>query len=390
MSRLTDSIIRKLMRIPPFSWIHRQAESRRQFEILSHSFGKFLPNIPCLIVPDIEETERDVIISERILRAYRLASESHMPPSPDIWTFIKKSQSTFLSILDRGDPRQLAAYLCNMNRHDATTGTVQGNEEYNRIRRDSSYRNFVALMAKDKLLSLAEAVGVLPCENPEQGVYGQSFQIEEADLVGKISTAMGIDVTPPEIDGGLFKIKAGSGLFGERDLNAIFTANTLRQHGAQSVCEIGAGSGRVAYWSYRLGIRAYTLVDLPHINVIQSYYLLKALPDARVSLCGEPKGEIEILPCDADITRHFDLVLNQDSFPELSNDTVNRYLGWIKGHASAFLSINHESKPEFRGERQLSVAELIREIGGFSRQSRIPYWLRKGYVLEFYKVTPQG
>ena len=387
MRRLAASIVHKLLRIAPFSWIHRQAEFKRQVEILAHSFGKSLPDIPCLIVPDIEERERDVVIAERILRAYQRASRSHKPPSPDVWTFIKKSQASFLTMLDQGDPRRLAAYLCNMSRHDATTGTVQGNKEYDRIRRDSSYRRFLALMAKDKLLSLAEAVGVLPCENPEQGAYGQNFKIDGGELVEKISKVIGIDIAPPEIDGGLFKIKTGSAFFGERDLNAIFTAYTLRQHGAHSVCEIGAGSGRVAYWSYRLGIRSYALVDLPHINAIQSFYLLKALPDASVSLCGESSGEIEILPCDADITRRFDLVLNQDSFPELSGDTVNRYLGWIKGHASEFLSINHESKPEFQGKRQLSVADLIREIRGFSRQSRTPYWLRKGYVMEFYKVS---
>jgi len=59
----------------------------------------------------------------------------------------------------------LARYLCNMSRQDATIGTVQGDQEFKKISRDSNYRQFIALMTKDKLVSLAEAVGAIPCEN---------------------------------------------------------------------------------------------------------------------------------------------------------------------------------------------------------------------------------
>ena len=386
MRRLSAAVLRHIGRIAPRSWIDRN-ETSRQAAILAHYFGNAPSNVPCVIVPDIEETERDVAIAERIIKAYRLASPGHKVPDPDIWTAIKEGQAKFLALLNQDDPRALAEYLCNMNRHDATTGTVQGKDEYDRIGRDPSYRRFIALMTKDKLLSLAEAVGALPCENPEQDSHSKNFDANAVELVKKISRAIGVDISPPEIDGGLLKITIGAASFGERDVNAIFTAHMLRQRGARSVCEIGAGSGRVAYWSYRLGIHSYALVDLPHINSIQAFYLLKALPDAKVRLFGESSGEIDIVPCDVDIARRFDLVLNQDSFPELSHDTVARYLRWIKGHASEFVSINHESKPLFRGKEQLSVPELIEEIGGFSRRSRFPYWLRKGYVVECYDVS---
>jgi hypothetical protein len=52
-----------------------------------------------------------------------------------------------------------------------------------------------------------------------------------------------------------------------------------------------------------------------------------------------------------------------------------------------FVSINHESKPAYgAGFAQVSVPEIIREIGGFELQERYPYWLRRGYVVEVYRT----
>jgi hypothetical protein len=163
------------------------------------------------------------------------------------------------------------------------------------------------------------------------------------------------------------------------------------------MCEIGAGSGRVAYWSYRLGFRSYAIFDLPHINVVQGYYLLRSLPDARIALYGESDrihmpNRITILP---DFCVHemeadqFDLVLNQDSFPEINRDSVSEYLVWIKKASRQFFySINHENRPPSAGgDLQLNIPELIGEVGGYRRVSRVPYWLRKGYVEELYTIT---
>jgi hypothetical protein len=72
----------------------------------------------------------------------------------------------------RNDPEELATYLCNLSRHDAGLGIVQGNREYDRIVRDRSYRDFIALMTKDKLVSLAEAVGVLRLRTPSKARSG--------------------------------------------------------------------------------------------------------------------------------------------------------------------------------------------------------------------------
>ena len=354
---------------------------KKRIEIISHKFYK-APVIDYLIVPDITADEKDIFHAERLLKAYHKAVSDFHSPDFDIWTEISRQQSKFFSILKSNDPVLLANYLCNMSKEDATIGTVQGNLVYDRLVRDASYRKFVALMAKDKLVSLAEALGVLPIENPEQGIYGENIHENTQSLFENTCSFTGYDLTPPPIDGGLLKIKAGGALLSERDLNAIYTALTIKS--VNKVCEIGGGSGRVCYWSKMFGVNEYTIIDLPHINVIQGFYLLKSLSGA-VSLFGETDKEVRVMPCQILPSEKFDLVLNQDSFPEIEKNTVIAYLNWIKDHSDEFLNINFESKALFPNGQHLSVPELIKQIGGFKRMERIPYWLRKGYMLERYR-----
>ncbi len=383
---------------------HTANASWRAYEVLAHAFGEKLPSVPSVIVPDFAPTEQDVRIAGRLLNAYHraVAEETRRACAPkgDCWAWIRTLQPDFLGTLERNDPAELAAYLCNMGRRDATIGTDQGNLEYDKLQSDPAYRDLLALRFKDKLLTLAEAVGAVAYENPEQGPWGLALHTDADTLVSAIERVLGLDITPPPIDGGLLKIQTGRGLFCERDCQALFTAWSLRQilgpTDGCSLCEIGAGSGRVAYWSRRLGCASYTIFDLPHINVIQGYYLLKAQNEDRVSLYGEPRpsdaGGTTVLPyfaMDEVPPRSFDLVLNQDSFPEINAAIVRGYLSWIKTASRRyFLSLNHESKPITigGGSHQLSVPELVAETGGFHRVSRAPYWLRRGYVAELYRV----
>ncbi len=305
-------------------------------------------------------------------------------------------------MLRTGKAEQLASYLCNVSRHDASIGITQGDAEYARIRRDPSYRNFVAVMAKDKVVSLAEAVGSLSVENPEQGVYGHSLHVPLDELVAGISRQLGVSVAPPDIDGGMLKLRTSGGLFGERDANAIFTAWLLARLTASGpsrrICEIGAGSGRVAYWSRQLGMSTYTIVDLPHVNVVQGYYILKSVPGDRVRLYGEsanegaPAPDVTIWPSHAiaDLpTANFDLVLNQDSMPEMNRSTVDDYLDWIHEICDdQFVSINHESKSAYGKDlTHVSVSEAVDARGGFALRDRYPYWLRRGYVVDIYRTS---
>ena len=373
--------------------------------IVQHDAGGRKVSAKGVLVADKTPKSDDVAIASRLLRAFRAADPrdtyANDPKRRDLWTIIGGQQGPFLSILRQGTSEDLAAYLCNVSRHDASIGITQGNHEHQRIVADESYRDFLALMTKDKLVSLAEGVGSLAVENPEQGSYGVNLHVDPDELVVGISRRLGIDIAPPDIDGGLFKLKTNHGLFGERDANAIFTAWILMRAAkalnATRICEIGAGSGRVAYWAHRLGLTSHTIIDLPHVNVVQGYYLLKAEPEARIVLYGEEAkagAEVTIWPnhaLDELPSAEFDLVLNQDSMPEMSSATVRDYLEWIRRSCrGAFLSINHESKPVYaHGLTHVSVPEAVDAAGGLTLRDRYPYWLRKGYVVELYVVGSQ-
>lgn len=384
-----------------------RVERKRRDGMLQHPRSRLRSAPPGSIVPDKTPAPGDVAIATRLLAAHRRATES-APAEPgdaagnrDVWTVIAERQGRFASILERDDAEELAAYLCNVSRHDASHGITQGEGEYRRIVVDGAYRGFLLTMAWDKLVSLAEAVGAIPVENPEQGAYGEPPSQTPAELVDLISLRIGISIEPPDVDGGLLKLATGRGRFGERDANAIYTAWLMRaitdgRGELPRVCEIGGGSGRVAYWSHRLGLVSYTIVDLPMVNVVQGYYALKNLPGDAVSLFGEAPvgatpGRLQILPphAIAELTEPvFDVVLNQDSFPEMHAGTVAEYLTWIRTCcAGRLVSINHESEPPgVEGQSQVNVPEAIARAGGFAHERRSPYWLRRGYVVESYRV----
>ena len=397
---LRNKLVATAVRIPGVPRLLGLRGRRRRSWTIQH-YAKRRPAVTGRVVPDKARSEEDVAIAARLLDAYRAATRHAVASSgdrADLWTEISRTQGSFLAVLDRSDPHELADYLVNVSRRDASTGISQGDAEFARIGRDRSYQAFLASMTQDKLVSLAEAVGAVAVENPEGGSFGESIRLAPGLLVERIGERLGIDIAPPDIDGGLFKVDTGSGLFGERDANAIYTAHllarTLKDEASPTVLEIGGGTGRVAYWSNRLGLKSYSIVDLPRINVVQGYYLLKALSLDQVRLYGEESRsseEVHIVPDHALPTdgRRLDLVLNQDSLPEMNADTARDYLLWIRDSADRFLSINHESKPAYgRGQRiEVSVPEVIAGIDGFEVQLRFPYWMRRGYVVELYRVA---
>ncbi|MBA3746903.1 MAG: putative sugar O-methyltransferase [Solirubrobacterales bacterium] len=317
----------------------------------------------------------------------------------DLWTMIAEAQQDFARLLARDDPQQLAAYLCNVSRHSASHGIAQGRMEYERIQHDSRYRDFVVRMAHDKLILLAEAVGAIAPDNPEQGELGRGVRSRPEDLVERIEQRLGLTIAPPAVDGAMLKLQTSRGLFGERDLNAIYTAHLLSglragKDAPTSVCEIGGGTGRVALWARRMGLQSYAIIDLPLVNVVQGFYAMKTMPPEDVILYGErPPGSatgcVQILPphaVDELGDTSFDLFLNQDSMPEMDGAIAARYLAWIaRVCREAFVSINHETKPPYGdGMAHVSVPEMVDQVGGLRLQSRYPYWLRRGYVVEIY------
>jgi hypothetical protein len=168
----------------------------------------------------------------------------------------------------------------------------------------------------------------------------------------------------------------------------IYAASRLRAVGPmRTVVEIGAGYGAMAYWAVRLNtIDRYTIVDLPIVNVLQGYFLSKAI--GEVTLFGEPQGRIAVLPNTAlgEIETPVDLVINKDSMPEMPEDAMLEYLTWARSSCRSFFSYNQEARADFQGEKQNNVPHGVETVGGFELVRRDASWVRRGYVEEIYRV----
>jgi hypothetical protein len=161
--------------------------------------------------------------------------------------------------------------------------------------------------------------------------------------------------------------------------------------------EIGAGFGGTCFWLNKLlpqGIANYTIIDMPYINVCQAYFLAKAFGSEKVRLCGEtetPATRFTIIPpwAKSEVLKdEINLLLNENSMPEMPENVVKDYLSWAKTKLSGvFFSYNQEAFAGFATDNhvpQTLVPKAVLETGGYTRLSRRISWLRRGYVEEVY------
>lgn len=349
-------------------------------------------------------TKEDILLTSRLLASYEKACFDReykiKLQNSDMWDFLEQGpHSDLINLLKKRDVKKIAYYLCNMSGMGATHGITQGTLEYRKITTESPYRRWLEMYNLDKLILLAEALGIITRKNPEQGESDLSITLEE--MISQIELCLKIPILPPDIEGLLYKIKTKKGSFHNRDIMSLYTAwrikGILKEVKKPNVCEIGCGLGKTAFYAYEMGIKRYTLIDLPHVNILQGFYLIKSLPAATIVLYGEKesvkKDAIYILP-DWWLGKEkyilFDLVLNQDSFPEIDKQVVANYLKDIKRLSRYyFLSVNQESRNTMMidGIKQNIVNELTMEVGGFELVYRYPYWLREGYVEELFKIS---
>lgn len=298
-------------------------------------------------------------------------------------------QRDFAVALDRGDLAAVAADLAALGKSHVAQGTLGGARQHQRAQ-DPLFAERLARWTYDKLVSLAEAVGALPLENPEAGRWGHNALADPAELFASIEDALGADLGPPSHIGGHLGIEVGKGrVIHMRMIDAIYAAWALRQLADRSgsgdgarIAEIGAGLGLTAVYAQRLGLTDYRLYD-PAVNgAIQAYVMIGAGID--LSLPGERADGtaiVDVRDFGAAKPGSIDLLLNIDSLPAIDRGEAVAHLAEARrlgiGH---FLSINQEA----RLPGQTPVAELVRLAGGFRRVSRHRHWLRAGYAEECY------
>lgn len=368
----------------------------RSSRFFSHKMPKGFPSVQGE-VRNINITESDILIAKRILISFNKAltdenAYTRGRKDEDMWDVIKEqAHSDFFKTISSNDPHKIAEYLGNMHRYGITQGITQGADDYRAILSSTKLKRRYITLVKDRIISLAEMLGILPFENPEQGRCGENIYRDTDQIVDEIGKKIGIDIIPPDIDGGMYKLKLKRGYFDSRDILSLYTAWRISKlvTPKSAVSEIGGGLGKVALYSSRLNFLNYSIFDLPQINVIQAWYLIKS--GVETSLYGEVEKEnsTKILPYWKFPNGQYDLVLNEDSFPEIRKSTVVDYLKKIKGNAKFFFSINQESEASLvsgTDKQQLIVSQTVDKLGGFKRIYRFPFLLRNGYVEELYEI----
>jgi hypothetical protein len=373
------------------------AQRLREERILAHVATGGSPNINLVTRPAVDTPARPRI-AERLLRAYkRAASEEPLTPmrrnASDLWTeLVRKEFDELIKIIETEDVGSLSRFLMNFGKgyswFGGLTFSVDG---YNKRNRDEQA---VALSYYDKLICLAEAAGVLPVEHPEHGRWGENLHADIANVIDELEKELNISIAPPLGVVPVSGVDTKKGVFHYRHINGIYVAWRMRSlvPPESGICEYGGGNGIAAYYAWRIGLRNYTIFDLPIVNLFAGHFLLNALGEEAVTLYGEdPRPEtIALKPywkCLDCGQRAFFLAMNQDSFPEIDAGLVMQYLSAISNTTERyFLSINQESQGAMAETRQLNIPLLVKLSGHYRRLYRFRYWVREGYVEELYEI----
>ncbi len=380
---------------------HPSAARKRQDFLICHPFVKGAPHVELVDVPAGDRPGRQAS-ARRLLNAWKLASAQESAcalerADSDLWTnLVRKELGELLDICAADDAQALATYLMHFGEQYTWFGGLTFSLDGYVTGETATRRLRAALTYHDKLICLAEALGVLPLEHAEHGRWGDNLYSDVNAVLAKIEQQLNISLGPPLGAIPVTGLKTDRGVFHYRHLNAIYTAYLIAQLVSNDtpVCEFGGGLGAVALYARRMGLLDYTLYDLPITNLFAGNFLINALGADSVTLLGESgtKDSIKILPywkCLEAPDGIFGLSLNQDSFPEIDEELVKQLLQQIRRMTREyFVSINHESQNEMTPTRsQLNISAILKDESGFARISRTKYWMREGYVEEVYRLA---
>jgi hypothetical protein len=252
-----------------------------------------------------------------------------------------------------------------------------------RLMENEAMARGLARTCKMKLVTLGDALGVTALDNPEAYcAHPEPAPAPETDeLLDRIERALGFRIDFPNPFPNEFGLATRRGIAGYRAINALYQAHRIRTLVARirnpRILEIGGGTGRTAYYAHKLGLKNYSIVDLPFTAISQGYFLGRTLGPDSVAADGDPAtgDKVKLYAPETFFASRarYDLIVNVDSLTEMGLETASAYWAAIRSRAARFLSINHESN-EF----------TVRQLPGAAPETRYPYWMRRGYVEELY------
>lgn len=328
----------------------------------------------------------DKELIKRIIAAYQRVTQADLGES--MWTvFFTKYHQPIHQKLIEGNEKAVTEIL----RHPETSDLFYGfdilTKTFHGIFNKKSAQKAYAKACLDGLVRFAESVGAISIDNPASK-FKNRMLCKTEDILAGIDKAC-IPFSMPNPFESEYGLGSSRGVISYRVPQALYQAWRIKQllKGIQNprVLEIGAGLGRTAFYANELGIKDYTIVDLPITTVAQAYFLGRALGEENICLGGEQfdgdQNRVKIVAPEIFLAedKTYDLILNVDSLTEMDFDVAQSYWNKIKVSTNIFLSINHEAN-KFR-VRDLFVEDLNSLI-----VHRGLYWMRKGYVEELIQI----
>ena len=324
------------------------------------------------------ESADDRRLIDRLIESYALRSERPTGQWADI--FLDRHADISAAFAGRDRPR-----IEEILRNPASSDIFFGFDSTGKSLRAAGLRiedRRAPRLALDGLATFADALGARTIELPENYYFWRVNRLDADEVLDQIDGALGFRIPVPNPFPAEYGLVSGRGIVSFRVPQAMYqawrVARLVKGIARPKVLEIGGGLGRTAFYARQFGIRDYTIVDIPVSSLAQGYFLGRTLGEESVALFGEAAAEdrVKIVPPGffLDGTERYDLVVNVDSLTEIGRAAADQYWSAIKTRADKFLSINHEAN-------EFTVAQLIRDAGN-ARSSRMPYWLRRGFVEE--------
>jgi hypothetical protein len=328
----------------------------------------------------------DKELIKRIITAYQRANQADLGKS--MWTFFfTKYHQPIHQALINGDEKTVTEILRKPETSDLFYGFDVLTKSYHGVFRKKRAREAYAKACLDGLVRFAESVGAVSMDNPTYEFKKRTFWKTE-DVLAQLDKVC-IPFSMPNPFANEHGVGSSRGVIAYRVPQALYQAWRIKQllDGIQNprVLEIGAGLGRTAFYAHELGIKDYTIVDLPITMVAQAYFLGRTLGEENICLDGEQSDDdqdrVKIVAPETFFaeSKTYDLVLNVDSLTEMNFSVAQAYWEKIKISTNIFLSINHEAN-KFR------VRDLLVEDLNSLNVQRGLYCMRQGYVEELIQI----
>jgi putative sugar O-methyltransferase len=368
-----------------------------------------IPNRPILIPRQqylLSDTARLELCSD-LIESYHLAIK--VDPDRDnvsnLWdSILKKNANSIFKILDEKDARKLNVFLGNLFLQNDFWGIGGGELNYTQ---GSKLTRFCML---SQLAGILEYFGISQRECAEQGAQGRVLQSDLDFSILELEKKLGFKLDFPRISNA-YGMEIGGRFFDLQTLEHIYVTvkaiEALKTSGikdCENILEIGAGFGGACHWiNQQIDFSRYFIVDLPIANLYQGWFLSNIYGRDKVKLYKDFLSykhvdnvnkckDIYIIPANSeseiDSRIKFNLAFNENSFPEMPEAAVVRYLNFIAHRLDGILfSYNHEAIQAINGEPQVCVSRLVRQTQCLNRISRTLSWVRDGYIEEIYKSS---